>query len=102
MGSVMMSSIKYKGMYQFDPIKGMPAGHMKNDQFFVIRFLLVFEVNQRWKPIIHWNRLWSCSRDNSYFSRLQGLLLALVSAWGAWRQLKNSVKRPIQIYAQDY
>lgn len=35
MGSVMMSSIKYKGMNQFDPIKGMPAGHMKNDQFFV-------------------------------------------------------------------
>ena len=33
MGSVMMSS---KGMYQFDPIKGMPAGHMKNEQFFVI------------------------------------------------------------------
>lgn len=36
MGSVMVSSVKYKGMYQFDPIKGMPAGHMKNEQFFVI------------------------------------------------------------------
>jgi len=36
MGSVMMSSVKYKGIYQFDPIKGMPAGHMKNEQFFVI------------------------------------------------------------------
>ena len=36
MGSVMMSSVKYIGMYQFDPIKGMPAGHMKNEQFFVI------------------------------------------------------------------
>ena len=35
MGSVMMSSVKHKGMYQFDPIKGMPAGHMKNEQFFV-------------------------------------------------------------------
>lgn len=46
MGSV-MSSIKQKGMNQFDPIKNMPAGHMKNGQVFVILFILVFKVNQR-------------------------------------------------------
>ncbi|KAK2565502.1 hypothetical protein P5673_010585 [Acropora cervicornis] len=41
MGSVMMSSVKYKGIYQFDPIKGMPAGHMKNEQFFIIADLIL-------------------------------------------------------------
>ena len=67
MGSVMMSSVKYKGMYQFDPIKGMPAGHMKNEQFFVI------SINVE-------NQSFDCSRDSSNFSRLQGLSLALVLA----------------------